>query len=139
MSYLKIVRQISSLVTPDRPLARTSASVEKEKVSTSYVHNSGSDKRHAASTKPRACWKAPVHGGSRARERSGTGRLQLASMLWPRAGPWLGQEVLPGVWPRPGSRELGQLGCGSRNAFCDLEDRKTAPASPPHSELFWLS
>lgn len=78
---------MSSLVTPGRSVARTSAWVEKGEVSTSYVHNSGSDESHAACTEHRACWRAPVHGVL-CRACSGAPWLQWGPMLQP---PWWGR------------------------------------------------
>lgn len=114
MSYLKIVRQISSLVTPDRSLARTSASMEKEEVSRSYVHKSGSDERHAASTKLRA-WKAPVQGGPEQGAQRGCSHSPCSGPQQVRG--W-GRRCCPTLglamprFPVPGA-----VGCGSRNAF----------------------
>lgn len=51
MSYLKILRQVSSLVTPDRYLDKTSALEKKEEVTMGYVHNLKFDKRHVGSMK----------------------------------------------------------------------------------------
>lgn len=108
MSYLKIVRQISSLVTPDRYLARTSASVKKEEVSMSYVHNLNSDERHTGSIKHRAKlvprWKGPE-----ARLFGGAEQPQLA---WRLAGGMLGRSP---AGPQPGreaaARDFGVPWC----------------------------
>lgn len=147
MSYLKIVRQISSLVTPDRYLAQPSASVKKEEVSMSYVHNLNSDERHAGSIKHRAKLvprrKAPVHVGPKAREFSGAEQLQLASSLAggmlsrPPAGPQLGWGALPGASARPGAWYLGERGCASRNALWDWEDGQTVLGLPGIPAQFW--
>lgn len=132
VSYLKIVRQMSSLVTPGRSVARTSAWVEKGKVSTSYVHNSGSDESHAACTEHRACWGAPVHGVL-CRDCSGAQWLQWGPMLWP---PWLGQEGLPGLWPCPGSQAVG---CQEWEAEMFSGTWRTGKVCQhPHPILSWL-
>lgn len=129
MSYLKIVRQISSLVTPDRYLARTSASVKKEEVSMSYVHNLNSDERHAGSIKHRAK-RAPRWKGPEARLFGGAEQPQLA---WRLAGGMLGR---PPAGPQPGreaaARDFGVLsswGAWVCKQKCSLngdrEDRQT--------------
>lgn len=112
------MRQISSLVTPDRYLARTRASVKKEEVSTSYVHNLNCDERHASPIKHRAkvvpSWKDPHTWSLR---RGSSVALSLASSLaggmlnHPPAGPRLGPEVPAwgfGVPLVPGARACRQ-------------------------------
>lgn len=85
MSSLKIVRQISSPVTPHRYLAQMSAWVEKEEVSTSYVHSFTADERHAGSIKHRRkavpLCKAPLHVRPEEREVGGAEQWHLGSSL----------------------------------------------------------
>lgn len=140
MSYLKIVRQMSGLVTPDRSLARGEPRWGRGR-SAPVMYTSQAltrDTLHPWHTfhhicHHRACWKPPWSP-----EQEGSAARRLRSVLCSgtlHAHGW-GRRGCP-TWglAMPWFPAAGTAGCASRNAVWDLENRKFLPASPSHSEL----